>query len=301
MALPSRHRIGHSKRDQFGIFAGYAVATAGVLIGAALLLVSLYSKGVFSSVRGAASDIAAPVGEAGAVVRTESRNFFEYIGGYWDAGHKNARLQEELKQARIELAVAEDLERENAHLRALVDIPKEEQPPVARSRLIGATSTSVRRFAYVGVGSQAGVMPGMPVRSPLGLVGRVLETGRYSARVMLLNDIESRIPVRKVGSDVVAFAEGSEDGTLRIRLINLGINPIEIGDVFITSGAGGLFRPGVAVAVAREITSDGAIASMLSNPAATDYVLIDPAWDPELLRAAETGRLADNTGEPAEQ
>jgi rod shape-determining protein MreC len=54
--------------------------------------------------------------------------------------------------------------------------------------------------------------------------------------------------------------------------------------VFVTSGAGGLFRPNVAVAVAEIVTKDGAIARVLSNPAATDYVAVEPVWKPEAVQ-----------------
>ncbi len=62
--------------------------------------------------------------------------------------------------------------------------------------------------------------------------------------------------------------------------------------MFVTSGAGGLFRPGVAVAVAIEINDDGAIAQLLSNPAASDVVMVEPIWHrPAVaaLAAAEAG------------
>ena len=55
--------------------------------------------------------------------------------------------------------------------------------------------------------------------------------------------------------------------------------------MFVTSGAGGLFRPGIAVAMATELTRDGAIARLLSNPAATDFVTIEPIWQPEAVQA----------------
>ena len=112
-----------------------------------------------------------------------------------------------------------------------------------------------------------------------------VEAGGHSARVMLLADSESMVPVRRAKDDVVAFAEGRADGSLRLRLINLGINPIKRGDVFVTSGSGGLFRPNVAVAVADVVTKDGAIARVLSNPAATDYVAIEPVWQPDAVRS----------------
>jgi rod shape-determining protein MreC len=137
----------------------------------------------------------------------------------------------------------------------------------------------------------------MPVVSPMGLVGRVLETGAHSARVMLLTDSESMVPVRRAKDDVVAFAEGRADGSLRLRLINLGINPIEKGDVFVTSGAGGLFRPNVAVAVADKIVKDGAIARVLSNPAATDYVSIEPVWQPDAVRMLRVKPAKGKEGE----
>jgi len=127
----------------------------------------------------------------------------------------------------------------------------------------------------------------MPVVSPNGLVGRVLEAGADSARVLLLTDSESLVPVRRAKDDVVAFAEGRSDGSLRLRLVNLGINPIKPGDVFVTSGAGGLFRPGVPVAVATHLTKDGAIGQLLSNPAATDVVAVEPIWQQTAIRALE--------------
>ncbi len=119
----------------------------------------------------------------------------------------------------------------------------------------------------------------------MGLVGRVLEAGDSSARVLLLTDGESMVPVRRVQDDVVAFAEGRADGSLRLRLINLGINPLKKGDVFVTSGAGGIYRPGIAVAVVETVTRDGGIALPLGNPAATIYVAVDPVWAP---RGAKT-------------
>ena len=123
----------------------------------------------------------------------------------------------------------------------------------------------------------------MPVRSPFGLVGRVLETGDTSSRVLLITDAASIVPVRRTKDDVVAYAEGRADGTLRLRLINLGINPLRKGDVMVTSGAGGIYRPNIAVGIVEEANRDGAIARPLSDPATTVYVAIEPIWVPEAV------------------
>jgi len=287
MAPPDAHRSGSNKRAQLGLFAGYVVAGTGALIGAILLVISLVSPQTFQGLRSMATDLAAPAGQAGAVGRTQGRSFFEAIAGYYDAGSKNAELEREIAIARVRLVEAEALRQENERLKGVLNLTLGETEPVTVARLIGSTSSSTRRLAYLSAGTNDGVTNGMPVTSPMGLVGRVLEAGSNSSRVLLLTDSESMVPVRRATDDVVAFAEGRADGSLRIRLINLGINPLEEGDIFVTSGAGGLFRPGVAVAMITQTTADGGIAQLLSNPAGTDVVIVEPIWQGEVLEDIE--------------
>ncbi|MFC3097752.1 rod shape-determining protein MreC [Alteraurantiacibacter palmitatis] len=271
-----------------GLFAGYVLAGASAAIGAVLLGISLWSPQTFQGLRAMALDLASPAGQAGAATRVQSRSLFEAIAGYYDAGSRNAELSREMAIARVRLAEAEALRQENQRLKAALDlIEGEELGQVAVARLIGSSSSSSRRFAFISAGSRDGVRPGMPVTSPMGLIGRVVETGSSTARILLLTDSGSMIPVRRATDNVVAFAEGRADGSLRIRLINLGINPLEEGDVFVTSGAGGIFRPGIAVAMVTEVTEDGAIAQLLSNPAATDVVIVEPIWQRPAIEAAE--------------
>ena len=283
MAPPGRS--GSNRKAQLGIFTGYVLAGVGALLGAALLVVSLLRPETFSGLRSMASDAASPIGEAGAAGRVGSQNFFEAIAGYYRAGSRNAELQREVQIARVRLAEAEAVKQENVRLKAVLGLGSGETHPVAVARLIGSTASSARRLGYISAGRRDGVRRGMPVSSPMGLIGRVLEVGERSSRVLLLTDTESMVPVRRATDNVVAFAEGRADGSLRVRLINLGLNPIKEGDIFVTSGAGGLFRPGTAVAMATELTRDGAIARLLSNPAATDVVVVEPIWQPEAVEA----------------
>ena len=287
MAPPSATRSGSNRKAQFGLFAGYVLASFGALLGALLLIISLWRPETFLGLRSMASDVASPIGDAGAASRVGARNVFEAIGGYYDAGSRNADLEREIAIARVKLVEAQAIEQENVRLKAVLGLAGQDAEPVAIARLIGSSSASARRFAYLSAGSNQGVTPGMPVTSPMGLVGRVLEAGRASSRVLLLTDSESIVPVRRATDNVVAFAEGRADGSLRLRLINLGINPLEEGDIFVTSGAGGLFRPGVAVAMVTQIEDDGAIARLLSNPAATDVVIVEPIWQEEAREAVD--------------
>ncbi len=286
MAPPSKRRPGFSRRAQYGIFTGYVVAGIGALIGAVLLGLSLWRPANFNGPRMVAADAVAPVGRVSAEVRVDGQGLIESIAGYYRAGSQNAQLKREVELARIRLAEAEAVAQENKRLKALLDLRDADVEPVVVSRIIGSTAASTRRFAYLGAGTSRGVTPGMPVRGPRGVVGRVLETGRNSSRILLLTDSQSVLPVRRAQDNVVALAEGRGDGLLRIRLINLGINPLKVGDVFVTSGLGGYYRPGIAVAVVSQLTNDGALARIISDPAATDFVSVDPIWQPDAIRGA---------------
>ena len=283
MALSgSKQRVsGHSKKAQYGVFTGYVVALSGIVLGIVLIVISIIQPASFSGLRGLFGDATQPVSTVNAGARSGGRGFIESVQGYLEAGQQNAELKKEVEIARIRLAEARAIEEENARLKALLGLNETDVKPVAVARLVGSSSSSTRRFAYLGAGRNDGVRPGMPVRSERGIVGRVLEAAGNSSRVML-------ITVRRAGDNTVAFAEGRGDGLINIRLINLGINPLKRGDVFVTSGAGGLYRPGIAVAIVTSLTDDGAVARIISNPAATDFVAVEPTWQPEALRGART-------------
>lgn len=275
MAPPKNRRTGFSKRAQYNVFYAYLAGFAGVIVGAAFLINSWMHPDAASGLRGFASDAVAPAGRAVAAGRSEGIGIADAIGGFFTSGARNARLQKEVELARVKLAEADDLRAENQRLKALLALPAGEEKPVATARLIASTPGSARRFATLSAGRNAGIVSGMPVRTPFGLVGRVLDVSATTARVMLVTDSESLVPVRRARDGVSAFAKGLGDGTLQLGLNNLGPNPLKPGDVFVTSGQGGLFSPGIAVAVVMQLNRDGAIARVLSDPAISDYVVVD--------------------------
>lgn len=291
MAPSSSRRSGFSKKAQFSVFTAYLLVGVVAVIGLGLLLLSQWQPAAFAPLRGAASDVVAPVGSGSAVVRDNSQDFLANVRGYFNAGRQNVQLRQEMEIARIRLAEADAVKAENTRLKSLLGLKEAATRPVAVARLVGSTATSVRRYAYLSAGSTNGVKPGMPVISERGVVGRVLETGRGSARVLLLTDSESVLPVRRAKDNIIAFAEGRGDGLLRVRLVNLGINPLKVGDLMVTSGAGGYYRPGVAVAVISTLTPDGGMARLVAEPAATNFVAVEPVHQPASV-AALTGNGA---------
>jgi rod shape-determining protein MreC len=278
MAPPANRRSGNSRRAQYGTFLGYIAGIVGAIVGGVFLIVSIFNPGGFSVLRGAAADVAAPGGQAVAGARGAGQGFFDIVRGYVLAGSHTAKLERELAEARTRLVEAEATAEENVRLKAILGLAQQDTAPVAVTEMVAATGTSTRRFATIAAGADRGVAVGMPVRSPLGLVGRVLEVGRTTARVLLVTDTESLVPVRRAADGIPAFAQGRGDGRLQLRLINLGINPLKKGDVVVTSGSGGLYRPGIALAAVAEVTRDGAIAHVLADPAATEFVVVERIW-----------------------
>ena len=246
--------------------------------------------------RSAAQDVTAPAAQAAAGTRSEAQGFWATLSGYFTSGARVARLEREVAEARVKLAEQAALKEENARLKAMVGLTEGELKPVAITRLIGSTSSSSRRFATIGVGSTQGVKAGMAVRSPLGLVGRVVEVGRSSARVLLITDTESSVPVRRASDGIQAYANGLGDGTVQIRLSTTGVNPLKKGDAIVTSGSGGIYRPGQAVAVVVVLTPDGAIARPLSDPALTEFVAVEPMFE-EAAQSTEAQPDAASAGD----
>lgn len=280
MAPPANRRSGFSRRAQYSTFFNYTAGVLGAVVGLGLLVVSIVNPGAFATLRGAAADLTETPAQATAGGRRAGKDFFAEISGFFQTGREHVRLERELAEAKVRIAKAQATETENRKLKQLMDLREEDAQPIAYARLVSSTGSSSRRFATLGAGTDKGVVKGMPVRSQLGLVGRVLEVGLSSSRVLLITDTESVVPVRRAKDGIPAFAQGHGDGTIRIRLVNLGLNPLRKGDVMVTSGSGGLYRPGTPLAVVTELLRDGAVARVLSNPSDTDYVVIERAWAP---------------------
>lgn len=293
MPSSANRRSGNSRRAQYTTFLSYLLGGMGAVVGAALLILSIFNPDAFAWLRGLGSDATAPASRAMAGGKVEGRGLIDGIQGYFAAGSQNAQLKREIAIAKVRLVEAEAIAEENRRLKALLGLMQHDPRPVGAARLIGSTSTSARRFATIDVGSSDGVLVGMPVRSQMGIVGRVLEVFGDTSRVLLVTDSESVVPVRRAKDGIAAFAQGKSDGTLQIRLINLGINPLKKGDTLVTSGSGGLYRPGIPIAMVMRVTSDGAIARVLSDPGATDYVVVDPIWAQEALPPLPAAASAD--------
>ena len=293
MAPPINRRPGFSKRAQYSIFASYLLGIFGAVLGLILLLISFIDPLGFSALRTIGAETMAPVSKSLSAIGGATGSAGDEISAYFNAASKNAAMQQELEQNRFEILEARALKQENERLKRLLKLDEEVPDSIAMARLISSTASSSRRIATLGVGSSSGLEPGQPVRSPEGLVGRILETGPTTARVLLVSDGKNVTPVQRASDSLPAFATGRGDGTVDIQPINIGSNPFKGGDLMITSGSGGLYGPGIPVAVVIRKTETGAIGRVLANPAKVSHAIVQPIFQAETMRQIEKDRLTD--------
>ena len=293
MAPPINRRPGFSKRAQYSIFASYLLGIFGAVLGLLLLLISFIDPLGFSALRTIGAETMAPVSKSLSAIGGATGSAGDEISAYFNAASKNAAMQQELEQNRFEILEARALKQENERLKRLLKLDEEVPDSIAMARLISSTASSSRRIATLGVGSSSGLEPGHPVRSPEGLVGRILETGPTTARVLLVSDGKNVTPVQRASDSLPAFATGRGDGTVDIQPINIGSNPFKGGDLMITSGSGGLYGPGIPVAVVIRKTETGAIGRVLANPAKVSHAIVQPIFQAETMRQIEKDRLTD--------
>jgi len=278
MAAPRHRRRGFSRKVQYSLFAGYVIAVVGVVVAAALLVLAHFDPRAFSTLRGLTLDAGSMFTSAGRSGVRVGSDLLDEVTAYFDAGAQNRALRDQLASERRELIAAKTIKAENARLKRLALLVEHLPRPLLSARLIGSTPSAQRRFATLAAGSGDGVQPGMAVRAPEGLVGRIFETGIFSSRVLLLTDGETAVPVKMARNGVAGLASGQGDGTMEIRSLTAGGRPYRRGDIAVTSGTGGIYAPNIPVAVVIAIESDRAIAMPLADPARADFVLVYPIF-----------------------
>lgn len=274
MAPGDNRRPGYNRKAQYGLFATYVVAVVGLLLGVLLIVVSIIDPRGFSVLRGGIAEVTRPVSMALRSLVRGIGNADEAIGAYINAGSQNAALRREVEANRTRLIEAEAIRDENARLKRLLRLADEDEGILAAGRLISSTASSAQRIARLDIGRQRGILPGMPVRAPEGLIGRVVATSPNTADVLLLTDEGNVVPVRRTRDNIPGISRGRDDGTVEIRPLNAERNPFRPGDAVVTSGVGGLYRPNIPVAVVARLEGDVAIGLPLANPSRVEMVAV---------------------------
>lgn len=278
---PSRdRRPGFSRRAQYGLFVTYILGIAGAVVGAVLLALSTFNPAAFAMARAALAEVTAPVSTASAAIVRTLATVPDEIGTWWRVHDENAELRARLERARGALLVGRQARLENVRLRALLALRDQNPQVVTTARIVSTSASSTRRYGLLNAGTWQGVAEGQPVRGPEGLIGRVLYAGPNTARVLLVTDAESVVPVRRSRDGRPALAAGRGDGLIDIRTIDTADGKFRPGDIFVTSGTGGMFVPGVPVARVLRAGTDSAPARPFARPDTLDVAIVHRAFMP---------------------
>jgi rod shape-determining protein MreC len=203
-----------------------------------------------------------------------------------------ASVREENRRLLQWQTVARRLEAENAAYRALLDVITEAAPLFVSARVIADSGAPFFRTVLMNAGFRDGVRKGQAVMNEDGLVGRVAEVGQRSSRILLLSDLNSRVPVINAASQARGILVG--DNTDLPQLVFLpNQTQVSPGDPIVTSGHGGLFPPGLPVGVVGSVADGVTRVTPLVDWHRLEFVRVVRYRLPRLAPAGEDQPVAE--------
>ncbi len=219
-----------------------------VVASAMLAVLGKADIALFDRARGTLADAVAPIlqfveqpvnGAAALVQKAEDMV---------DVYGRNAELRSENQRLLEWQDAARRLAAENAELRRLARLVPENTASFVTAQVIADSGGAFARSVLVDAGARDGVARGQAGLTGDGLIGRVAEVGERTARILLLTDLNSHVPVMLEATGERAVLEG--DNSDRPLLAYLDPKTAaKPGDRIVTSGAGGVFPPGLPVGV----------------------------------------------------
>ena len=169
----------------------------------------------------------------------------------------NQKLRQERDRLLHWQALARKLEMENRALKGLLNFKTGPEPRFIAARVVADTGGAFAHSLILNAGERAGIRNGQAVVTGDGLIGRISGVGRRSSRLLLITDLNSRIPIVIESTRTRAVLAGTNAG--RPRMIHLPTGAVvAVGDRIVTSGHGGVFPSGLPIGVVTLVT-DGII------------------------------------------
>ncbi|MGC1411389.1 MAG: rod shape-determining protein MreC [Acetobacteraceae bacterium] len=186
------------------------------------------------------ADALAPIYAALSGPLATVRNTAASVAGLWDVSAENTVLREENEQLRRWQSIALALDAENQRLKADLHWVPDPAPSYVTARVVADAGGLYAKAVLLSVGPNHGIRKGEIVLDERGLVGRVTEVGVRSARVLLITDMNSRVPVVLENSGAHAIVIGTNGSRPRVVYWPEGSMPQE-GERVVTSTEAGAF------------------------------------------------------------
>jgi len=183
---------------------------------------------------------------------TAAAEMIEDFRSYQKIYEQNQELRRELQRLKSWKEAAVQLEQQNAKLLSLNSVRLDPKLTSVSGVVLADSGSPFRQSVLLNVGSRDGVKDGWATMDGLGLVGRISGVGNNTARVILLTDSNSRIPVTIQPSGQRALLVGDNSTRPPVEFLEKP-ELVRPGDRVVTSGDGGVFPAGLVVG---EVTKD---------------------------------------------
>ena len=219
---------------------------------------------------------------------------FANIGPWWkrqfELAEENRALRMQAAEMRAWRDAALSLQERNARYREALNLQADAAEDRISAWTVADRSNAFVRSRLIDAGYDDGVRPGYPAVNVYGLVGRTVEVGRSSTRVLLMTDINSRVAVMADRSNARALLVG--DNTEFPRLEYLGAEPdLQEGDRIVTSGDDNVMPRGVPVGQAVRDRDGRWRVALFSRTAPIDLIWI---WPFEPVQAPEADPVPED-------
>ena len=171
---------------------------------------------------------------------------------------ENAKLNDELRAARVKLLRFDAMTEENRRLRAIRNASQGIGERTLIAEIVRIDVDAYRHRARINKGSEDGVFKGQPVLDAFGIVGQVTQVDRVGAEIIMISDNEHAIPVQVNRNGIRSIAVGTGD-IHRLSLPFLTIeSDVKPDDLLVSSGLDGIFPAGYPVAQITKVQRDPA-------------------------------------------
>jgi rod shape-determining protein MreC len=212
---------------------------------------------------------------------------------------ENERLHAERLDASVRLQRLATLEAENARLRAMVDSTARVADRMLIAEILSVDLNPYRQRFNLNRGLNDGVYVGQALLDAKGVVGQVARVGPLTAEAVLITDADHAVPVTVNRNGLRTIVVGTGDsGRLRLPYLTNSAD-IEVGDLLVSSGLGGVFPAGYPVGRVSEVRRrpGQSFAEVVAEPAAEldrdREVLLVWSPDDEMPRRAAAAKLAE--------
>ncbi len=196
-----------------------------------------------------------PFLQAGHTVAHGFETSRDSIVRFWKTFREQEDYEKRLIEMESKVEQFEELRRENLRFKQLLEFKDALSYPSTAARVIGWDSSPWKKTVILDKGTRNKLGKDMAVVVAQGLVGRVIEAGPVTSRVILLTDPDSRVSALTDESRAHGVIAGNGSAFLEMKYLELDIN-INIGETVLTSGIGGLFPKGLRIGKVESIQKD---------------------------------------------